>query len=578
VKLRVVHRAVADSPGCEDLAVTPVALASLSAAGRPYLKPVDYFSPQDIGEIKSWVTTTVEVMEAEWRQRDILPLFLQSVGLDLCVLLESLTVTDRVLSTLWDTGRFSRIQVGPCQPSYPMLQYSLPYASYADLLADGEWCRSKAISVELLENIFVAERHPPHAPHWKDTLKAVAGLLRGSQRFAIGWVARVARMIGLQHVVTPELVVAPNRDNGEMLRCRGSVSLDTYLASFPHHEGSVEDLTTILVNALESWFREESVAIRRLGLFRDIIHRRLLGFIRTRQDLVTAYVRVRDGVMESPPTLLLGSAIGCSPDAWVSMAHREKGGVVASAQHGGGYGNWYSPYHIFSDYRFDFFFSYGSPELSPTYEFAQQHGKARWVATGSPILNQVRARRGKPPREVTRVLYVMNLSVSFYSANFPWEHVLSQIKTLELLTGYSTEYSIHVKEEHTGAVRREDYPGLHWVTESPSKVLHEYDLLILESGMSTAVLESASTNKFMVVFTGFEWEDVTEHSLNLLDRRAECFHRWEDFLPGLARILDDPSKHLDPAKLRSVEFMEAYCGPVSAEAYVSTIRHALSLS
>jgi hypothetical protein len=577
-RLRIVYGSISEAPDCEDLAVTPVALAGLSAANRPYLQPVDHFLPDAIIEIKWWVTATIEMMEAEWRQRGVLPLFLQSVGFDLCVLLESIKVSDLVLTSLWNTGRFSEIQMGPYQASYPMLEYSGPYGAYADLLRSDEWRDAKSIRVVAVDGVFGAEVRFHHAPLWKESLKAVRSVWWAVRRQAVACAARAARALRLQRVIVPELIVVPHKDTGELLACKGAMTLDMYLTSLPPREKSVTELTAVLVQALEDWFAESSPAMRRLGLFKGIIRERVLGFIRTRQDLVAAYVAVRESAPEPPPTLLLASSGGCSPDAWVSMALREKGGVIGSGQHGGAYGNLACPYYVFSDFRFDVFFSYGSPELSPTYEFAREHGRARWIGAGSPILKQVRGRQGKPPQEVKKILYVMNLSVSFYSANFPWEQILSQFKTLELLNRFADAYSIHVKGDQTGAVRRALYPGLHFINRRPKEVFHEYDLLILESGMSTAVLEGAATNKFVVVFTGSEWEDVTSASLDLLAKRAECFHRWEDFLPGLERILEDPAQHLDPQKLRSDEFVEAYGRPVSAEQYVATVRHALSLS
>lgn len=575
--LRIVPGVAAEAPDCEDLAVTPKALSELSAARRPYLQPVDYFSPSDIIDLKWWVMTSVEMMEAEWRELGVLPLFLQSVGFELCVLLESVKVSDLVLTKLWNTGRFALIQIGPYQPSHPMLEYARPFDAYAELLRDAAWCDSKAIRVVAFVGLVETERRSTRAPLWKEPLKAVRRVLRGARQMVVGYAAEAMCRLGLQHVVEPELIVVPHKDTTELLACRGAVTLDSYLTSLRHREQSVTDLTALLLNAVDSWFQGASPVMVRLAALKGIIHERLLGFIRTRRDLLTAYVKASEGAPEPPPRLLLASSGGCSPDAWVSMALREKGGVVASAQHGGAYGNLKCPYYVFSDYRFDFFFSYGSPELSPTYEFARQHARAKWIATGSPVLDEVRRRRGAPPRTVTKVLYVMNLSVSFYSANFPWEQILGQFKILELLSRFADRYTMHVREDQTGAVHRPLYPGLHFINKRPKDVLHEYDLLILESGMSTVVLEGTATNKFLAVFTGSEWEDVSDHSLDLLSRRAECFHRWGDFLAGLERVLEDPLKHLDARKLHSDEFIEAYGRPVSAAQYATTVRHALSL-
>jgi len=256
------------------------------------------------------------------------------------------------------------------------------------------------------------------------------------------------------------------------------------------------------------------------------------------------------------------------------MAIQEKGGVVSSGQHGGGH-NSYQPYLIFSEARFSYFFTYG--EISPTYEFFQKHGKATIVKTGSPVFYKIQQKCGAPPQRVKRILYIMNLCVPFYSANFPWEFVLKQFQVLELLNLYTDKYTIHIKEEQTGTVKRSNYKGLNFMRDNPKDVLHKYDMLIVESGISTAVLEATVTNKYIVAFTGAEWEDSSKESLDMLSKRAECFHTYDDFLAGLGKILDDPRKNLDPSKLTSLDFMNTYCNPVSPEHYIETIKNTLKL-
>lgn len=572
--LRIAADRVRVQAECDDLAVTPLALTFLSAEGRPYLRPIDFVSAEEIRGIKHWVIETAQAMDAEWGANPVLPSFIRAVGFDLCVLLETLKVADLVLSKLWSSGAFTNVQVRPHPVWNRMLEYPLSSYGYADLLSDEGWCRTRTIEVRF-EATPIKYRDGFYKGAGGDTVRQLAA---DSRRRAAGWMAYILAKATGSGAMSPRLIVVPHKDVSEMLTYPGAVTLERYLATLPTRKSNVKAVASQLMESVDRWFSDATPALNRLGTLKNIVRQRLRGFVRVREDLIQTYVKTRDAVRDQVPVMLLPSSGGCSPDAWAAMALQEKGGVVASGQHGGAYGNLNCPYFVFSDCRFDYFFTYGSPATSPIYEFAKAHGRAQWIAAGSPILGAVRRKNGPPPATVRKVLYVMNLSVAFYSANFPWEHILSQLKTLELLTGYATAYSIHVKEEQTGAVRREDYPGLHFITGSPKDVLHEYDLLILESGMSTAVLEGASTNKFLVVFTGSEWEDVSSRSLDLLSRRAECFHRWEDFLPGLARILDNPAKHLNPMKLKSDEFVEAYCGPVSAEQYVGTIRHALSLS
>jgi len=578
-KLRIVCDSATRSPECDDLAVAPLALTWLDAEKRPYLKPIDYFSREHVSDIKSWVTATVELMESEWSQRGHLPLLMRSIGFELCVLLESVSIADLVLSRAWNTGHYSHVEVKHHVASHHMVEYSLPYYSYADVLADKDWRDSRSITVhEEAQSDDGALPATLRMPFWRATARDVRRLLRGPRSLAMSRAARLARLLGFKRMFRPALLVVPHKDTAEMLTYPGALDLDTYLAVLPDQGPRAAELASDLISSLEAWFRESTPAMCSLGLFKSIIRDRLLGFIRERQDLIAAYVKVRDGLTGPPPAMLLASSGGCSPDAWVSMALQEKGGCVASGQHGGSYGNMNFPYFLFSDFRFDYFFSYGRPELSPVHEIAKTNGRAKWVSAGSPVLEKIRRKRGQPPRAVRKVLYIMNLSVSFYSANFPWEHVVWQLRTLQLLCKFSDSYSIHVKAEHTGAVSEDRYPGLHFINQRPKDVMDRYDLLILESGMSTAVLEGTATNKFLVVFTGREWEDLSSDSLDLLSQRAECFHLWDDFLKGLEQILLHPDAHLDPRKLESDEFLEAYGRPVSSATYVETIRQALSLS
>ena len=107
--------------------------------------------------------------------------------------------------------------------------------------------------------------------------------------------------------------------------------------------------------------------------------------------------------------------------------------------------------------------------------------------------------------------------------------------------------------------------------------MHKYDLLIVESGISTAILEAAVTNKFIVAVTSAVWEDSSKESLDMLAERAECFTTYDDFLIGLKKILDDPENHLDPAKFSARNFIDTYCNTASPESYVNTIKKTMGL-
>jgi hypothetical protein len=269
--------------------------------------------------------------------------------------------------------------------------------------------------------------------------------------------------------------------------------------------------------------------------------------------------------------LILPSAIGCGIDTWASLAIEENGGFVASTQHGSAYGNSYHPMMIFSDTRFDYFFTYSCYDSSPTYEFAKLNSKALWVTSGSCHLQKIKDSITPMPTKVKKILYVMNLCVPFYSVNFPWEYITYQFQVLDLLNLYCDKYEIAIKKDFTNTIVEEKYPNLTFIKNNPSEILNNYDLLLLESAISTVVLEAAVTNKFIVLMMGTEWEDCSVDSLNLLSKRAECFVDYHSYLVSLKNILINPSENLNTEKLNSLDFQNTYCNPVTVSEYNDTI-------
>jgi hypothetical protein len=206
-----------------------------------------------------------------------------------------------------------------------------------------------------------------------------------------------------------------------------------------------------------------------------------------------------------------------------------------------------------------------------------EHGSANRVIAGSPILNQIKNKCVAVSGGVKKILYIMNFSPSYYSVKFPWEHIIEQINTLYILQEYSNEYSIDVKKEHSGAIQESLFKGLNFINKRPPQVMHEYDLIILESGISTSVIEAAVTNSHIILFTGSEWEDASRESLEMLSRRAHSFNTWSDFQGGLKNILDNPIENLDFEKLNAVDFINSYCNPVTPEEFINTIRTVLKI-
>lgn len=582
-KLRIIYSKAKTDEDCVDLVATPQALAYIDGQkGREYLKPIDYLSFEDVKKTNEWVLETVLSMDNDWKKRaNIFPFLIQAVGMDLCFLLDLLKTSDLVLSKIWNQGVYSHI----CIDSYKMtnwhymIQYGFANYAYIDLINDEEWCDKRSIIAKRNVNFESKEemdfpKDPFQAPYWKRSARYLRSLYRVSKK--IGIISVILTKLGFGKLKTPELIVVPHKEVSEAMKCNGSINLNDYLNILPVNERKVEYLTSELLNSLKAWFCENAAAMNRLEPYKKIVQKRIINFIKKRKDLLTAYVQISQIENCKSLKMLLPSAVGCAVDAWSSMAIQEKGGVVASGQHGGGYGNAYAPYQLFSDFRFQYFFSYGAPSASFIFDFSQKYGKAKWIQTGSPVLYKIQKKCGPPPKDVRRILYIMDLCVHF-RGSIPWESILQQFKVLQLLNEFSDKYVIHVKKEQTEAIKYNLYPGLNFINSSPADVMHQYDLLIAESALSTAVLEVNSTNKYLIIFTGTEWENVSKESLEMLSKRAECFHTWDDFLVGLEEILKDPRTNLDPAKLTSCDFMNTYCNPVSPEHYIETIKNTLKL-
>jgi hypothetical protein len=583
--LRILYEQKDEMSDYVDLAVTPQALVYLNSLGnRHYLKPIDFLSPQEIKEVKQWTVETVIAMDYGWQKHAaILPEFIKVIGLDLCILLETIKVADLVLTKIWSTHTFKHICIDSIR-TIPnnMLQYEFVGYQYIDLLNDSLWTDEKGIRIVknqtpdteskyIYKNVF-------DPPYWRKTISYFLSLYRASRQLKINLFSIFFIKLGITSPPIPSLFVVPNKDNAVMLQYQSSVRLHDYLNILPNEQKKVDNLQVELINSIEGWFNKSTPEMENIRLYKNIILQKFTGFIRTRKKLLGSYIKMQS--IKSPRSLkmILPSAIGCDVDAWSSMAIKENGGIVASTQHGGAYGNCYFPFFLFSDMRFDYFFSYHKPEISPIFNLAQKYGKAQWVKTGSNFLFKVQQTCSEPPKSIKNIFYIMNLCVPFYSANFPWEFILKQFQVLELLNSYGDKYTIQIKEEQTGTVQRSKYPKLDFINDSPKEVLHKYDLLILESGISTAVIEAAVTNKYLAVFTGAEWEESSKESLDMLSKRAECFDTPDDFLAGLKKILDDPQTRLDPSKLSSHDFMNTYCNPVPQKSYLETIKKTLELA
>ena len=107
-KLRVL---ISNQPEQEDnfidLAVNPQALVSKHNTGQTnFLKPLDFLNPHEVKEVKDRVATIVMDLDKEWNTyADLFPDFFKTVGLDLCVLLETLLIGDIVLTKIWQTNK-----------------------------------------------------------------------------------------------------------------------------------------------------------------------------------------------------------------------------------------------------------------------------------------------------------------------------------------------------------------------------------------------------------------------------------------------------------------------------------------
>lgn len=579
--LRIAYNPLPYEKDTVDLAVTPQALVFLSRQReRKYVKPIDFFTPEDVKSIKQWVAETIGSMAEEWREKsNILPLFLETVGADLCILLEYLKIADLVLGRIWEEKYFSQIYINlnPHENINSMIQYCWANFGYHDLLLNGKWRKQKSINVR--QNKFPNHEDiiPVSDPTKTSFLKKNLFMLKGLYDCAkeIKLLTLVGMKTGFSPPMIPNLLIVPTRNVDVMLRLSSSINLYDYLTLLPKNRRTAKKIQSELISSIENWFELNSPVMDNLGFYKEIIKKRLMNFVKLRLDLVIAYVQMKELKNTKSIKILLGSTLGCAKDAWCAMGVQENGGIIASGQHGGGYGNAYFPYFQFSDLRYNYFFSYGPPDETPLQENGGGFAKAELIKAGSPVLYKINQSCGPRPTKVSKILYVMNLCVPFYSMNFPWENILEQFRVLDLLNSFSKDYIIEVKEDQSNTVKHDLYPGLIFKKEPLINILHNYDFLIMESCVSTAVLEAASTNKFLAIYTGAEWEDATKESLVMLSKRAECFNDWEKFLAGLEKILQDPEKYLDFSKLDSNEFLEIFLNPVSTDRYVGIIKENL---
>ncbi len=563
-----------------DLAVNPKALVFKHNTEKiNYLKPLDFLNPHEVKEVKNRVTAIVMDLDKEWKQyTDLFPTFFKTVGLDLCVLLETLLIGDIVLTKIWQTGNYQSINIDTidyCENN--MLEYSIAGFQYIALLNDPQWVEFRKIIVEKRKSehsLLNYSQDVFNPPFWKIFYRRVFSIIRLSRKLNVNILSLFLAKIGLIKFSPPSLFVAPNKDITEMLKYPKSVILDDYLYVLPVKYIEVKELKEKMILTLNEYFEKQSPVLDEIKMFKNIVRDRIKGFINNRQELLATYIKMKNVSNKHLIKMVLPSSIGTSNDAWASMAVQENGGLVASGQHGGSL-NSYQPYHLFSESRFSFFFTYGSE--SPTYSFLKKYGNADIITSGSCVLHAISKRESERPDKILKIFYIMNLCVPFYSANFPWEMILKQFETLELLNSFGKQYEIHVKEEHSKTVNRDKYPNLVFTNENPREIMNEFDLLVVESGLSTAVLEVAVTKKFIVLFTGEEWEDTSRESLDMLAKRAECFATYDEFLDGLNNILIDPEKNLDRKKLDSLDFIKVYCNPVAPESYLATIKKAMNL-
>ena len=579
--LRILYLGKEEVVDYVDFAVTPQSLVYLHNAGnKHYLKAVDFISPKEIRVIQRWTVETVMAMDAEWQKYGTMPLeLIKAIGTDLCILLETIKEADLVLTKIWNTNNFTHFSIEPTSiKQNNMLEYEIPGYQYTALLNDSLWSNDKNIKVVKNKKFLTNPNYInawPNQPYWKKIIKHFLGVYRVSRQLKISLFSILFIKLGIKRPPIPSLFLVPNKDTSSLLKYQYSVILNDYLSILPEDPKEIDKLQSELIHSLEGWFNTNTPVMKNIGLYKNIIKEKLTDFISARRNLLSAYIKMQSINSPHPLKMLLPCAIGCGTDAWCSMAIQEKGGVDASGQHGGGH-NSYFPYSVFAESRFSFNFTYG--DISPTYAFLEKYGKAKLIKSGSPTLYSVHQKCSEYPQKITRILYIMNLCVPFYSANFPWEFVLKQFQVLELLNSYTDKFTIHVKEEHTGTIERRKYAGISFIDDSPKDVMHKYDLLIVESGQSTAVLEATATNKYIVAYTGADWEDLSKESLEMLSERAECFDTLDDFLAGLKKVLDDPQTHLDPSKLSSCDFMNTYSNPVSPESYIETIIKTLELS
>ncbi len=558
------------------LAVTPKTLVeNNNLETNILLKPIDFLTKNDIAFVKQWSVDTVIELSQQWKCKGgFVSELINTIGLDLAVLLETLKVAEIVLKKIVNKYGITKIVIPNIESaSNNMLQFESHGLQYVELITKTNLLKNLNVNLEIEKNkseVIVANKNVFSPPKWKTAIRIIISYLRFMSKLKISIFSIFLYKIGFRKIPNPNLIVAANKDNRDLLKTEKSIMLNDFLNVLNIDNIELLEFKNTLIKKVELFFTKNN-SLNKDFQYEFIIKKRLLNFIMRRNDLLSSYIKVKNLFKINEIKLIVPSAIGTGIDAWASLGIKEGGGIIISTQHGSAYGNAYHPMMLFSDGRFDYFFSYSNPITSPSYEFILKNGNAKWLEAGSSYLYKIKANSSSESIEVNKILYVMNLCVPFYSVNFPWEFIVDQIKVLELLNSFGRNYKIDIKKESSGAIDETKYPNLNFINHSPSAIQDNYDLLIAESAISTYILEAVVSKKFIAVMTAMDWEDCSRESFLKLNKRAECFENYDNFILGLHNILTNPKKYLTKEKIHSKDYENTYCNPVHSSIYIDNI-------
>ena len=119
-------------------------------------------------------------------------------------------------------------------------------------------------------------------------------MLRLSRQLHVNIFTIFLAKLGVIKNLRPSLLVVPNKDIAEMLQYPKAAILDDYLYILPVKQAEVKALQEKMIVTLNSWFEKKLPVLEEISMCRTIVRDRIVGFIKNRQELLAAYIKMKN--------------------------------------------------------------------------------------------------------------------------------------------------------------------------------------------------------------------------------------------------------------------------------------------